>query len=111
MWASAKKTNEAIKVSDDEVRKVSDMFKTASGRATGAAKYTDDEVAKLSKTLAEAQKGAALTDNQVAKLVKIFTEEKRVSSLSNKHAAKLAMELAGVARRGKKSWNGLTFNN
>ncbi|KAK1944790.1 hypothetical protein P3T76_003323 [Phytophthora citrophthora] len=107
MMANAKKMEVAVKASDDEVRKVSEMFKIATGRAKGAAKYTDDEVAKLSKGLAEAQKGAGLTDNQVAKLVKLFTEAKQVTSLSNKQLTKLTHELVPVAAKDKKSWSTL----
>ncbi|KAK1944786.1 hypothetical protein P3T76_003319 [Phytophthora citrophthora] len=107
MMANAKKTNEAIKASDDEVRKVSDMFKTAAGGATGAVKYTDDEVAKLSQSLAGAQQGAALTDKQVAKVVKMFTEAKQVTSLNKRQTTKLAQELVLVAVKDKKSWSTL----
>ncbi|KAG1710637.1 hypothetical protein DVH05_013361 [Phytophthora capsici] len=105
VMANAKKADAVVKASDNDVRKVSDMFKFATGGATGAARYTDDEVAKLSKAIAEAQKGTDLTDKQVAKIVKLFTEAKLVSSLSNKQAEKLAKELAPVAVKDKKSWS------
>ncbi|KAK1944782.1 hypothetical protein P3T76_003315 [Phytophthora citrophthora] len=105
--ANAKKVGAVGQASDDEVRKVTEMFKTATGRATGAAKLTDDEVARLSKALAEAQKGAALTDKQVAKLVKMFTEAKQVTSPSNKQLTLLAQELVPVATKDKKSWSTL----
>ncbi|KAK1944783.1 hypothetical protein P3T76_003316 [Phytophthora citrophthora] len=96
-WANGKRTTEALKASDDEVRKVSDMFKTATGRATGAAKFTDDEVAKLSKGLVQAQKGAALTD----RIVNMVTEAKQLAAMSQPlrkdQVEKLALELVPVA--------------
>ncbi|POM75433.1 Hypothetical protein PHPALM_7467 [Phytophthora palmivora] len=68
--------NPALKATDEEVAKVSTVVKKANtGAGVG---LTDDEVTKLAKTFASAQKSAQLTDDQVSKLSKMFADAKRV---------------------------------
>ncbi|POM74218.1 Aggrecan core protein Cartilage-specific proteoglycan core protein [Phytophthora palmivora] len=105
MIASSKKVEEAVKVSDEEVAKVTEMFKKANAEATGKAKFTDDELAKIGKGFAAAQKGAGLSDEQVGKLAQLYTEAKQVASLSGPQIFKLSRELAIVALKDKKSWS------
>ncbi|KAG7391142.1 hypothetical protein PHYPSEUDO_005909 [Phytophthora pseudosyringae] len=106
-FVDAKKVKEAAKVSDEEVAKVSDMFRKANTGAKDAAKYTDDELATLSKAFAAAQKEAALSDDQVVNLAKLLASAKPITSTSDGRIGKISKALAGVAKKDKKAWSTL----
>ncbi|POM77226.1 Hypothetical protein PHPALM_5421, partial [Phytophthora palmivora] len=107
MIADQMKVKEAAKVSDDEVAKVSEIFKKANAGATGEVKYTDAELAMFGKSFAAAQKGASLSDEQVGNLAKLFAGVKQATTTSDENVAKLSQELVVVAQKDKKSWSTL----
>ncbi|POM57990.1 Secreted RxLR effector peptide protein [Phytophthora palmivora] len=105
--ADAKKAKEAATVSNEEVAKVSEVFKNANAGATGGAKFTDDELVKIGKGFAVAQKEAGLSEIQVTRLAKLFAAAKQATTTSDESVAKLSQELAVVAQKDKKSWSTL----
>ncbi|POM81391.1 LOW QUALITY PROTEIN: Secreted RxLR effector peptide protein [Phytophthora palmivora] len=107
MIAGSKKVKEAVKVTDDEVAKVSEVFKKANAAAMGGAKFTDDELIKIGKGFAVAQKEAGLSDKQMARLAKLFAAAKQANTTSDENVLKLSQELAVVAQKDKKSWSTL----